>query len=146
MQDYLINQLLVAIAPFLWRHRGTWLCIRCLPIRLLIIVEYLWYSLEVMVQPYLPCDKALLHLWRGAKAINRLLANNLLAPPCVFVRLFVCVVKVAEDLSLPERYHLPFHTLQGGDTQKWPTFKRACLLCVWNAWFTLASHTCLMCL
>lgn len=85
-----------------------------------------------MVQPYLPCDKALLHLWQGTKAINQLLANNLLAPPCVFVRLFVCVAKVAEDPSLAERYHLPYHTLQGRDTQNRPTFKHACLfaLCV----------------
>lgn len=149
MQDNLINQLLVAIASFLWWHRGTWLRIRRLPVRSLIIVEYLWYSLEVMVQPYLPCDKALLHLWQGTKAINQLLANNLLPPPCVFVCLFVCVVKVAEDPSSPERYHPPYHTLQGGDAQNRPAFKHACLcvcVCLWNAWFTLASQTCLVCL
>lgn len=138
MQDYLINQLLVAIAPFLRWHRGTWLRIRRLPVRSLIIVEYLWYSLAVMVQPYLPCDKALLHLWRETKAINQSLANSRQAPPCVFVRLFVCVVKVAEEASLPERYHLPYHTLQSRETQNRPAFKHACLcVCVCETWMCL---------
>lgn len=75
MQDYLIKQLLVAVAAFddvIERRGCVW---DASPVRSLIIVEYLWYSLEVMVQPYLPSDKALLHLLWGTTAFNQLLAN-----------------------------------------------------------------------
>lgn len=99
MQDYLIQQLLVAIASVLRRHGGKWVYAGRRPVGLLIIGQYLRCSLAVMGQMYLPSDKALLLLWQGNKAITIARTNNLLVPPITCM--CVCAVTVATDGGSP---------------------------------------------